>query len=67
MTINCELSDKFPPTFNRSVDDYNRWKKKLSLWQSVTEVPKKRQGGMVVLSLDENTQENVLEHLMQMN
>ena len=62
MTIRSELSDKYPPTFNRSVDDYSRWKKKLVLWQSITEVTKKRQGGMVVLSLDEETQEQVLEY-----
>ena len=55
------FTDKTPPSFNRSSDDYTKWKKKFDIWQTVTDVPKARQGGLVVLRLDDDTQDDVLE------
>ena len=55
------FSEKTPPAFNAQCDDYAKWKKKFKLWQGVTEVLKKRQGGLVVLRLDDDTQDAVLE------
>ena len=55
------FTEKTPPPFNKSKDDYGKWKKKLSLWQTITEVDKKKQGGLITLRLDDDTQESVLE------
>ena len=56
-------SEKSPPGFNRSTDEYDKWKKKFDVWQLITEVPKARQGGLLILKLDDTTQDEVLEQI----
>jgi hypothetical protein len=55
------FSEKTPPQFNGQTDDYSKWKKRFKVWQGCTEVTKAKQGGLVVLRLDDNTQDAVLE------
>ena len=51
---------KAPPVFKKG-DDYDKFKKKLEIWQMFTALEKKKQGPALVLSLDEDTQDSVLE------
>ena len=55
------FNDKTPPAFNRLSDDYSKWKKKFNIWKTITDLDKKKQGGNLVLRLDDVTQEQVLE------
>ena len=57
----ASFNDKTPPPFNAKLDVYSKWKKRFTLWQSITDVEAKKQGGLLVLRLDEDTQERVLE------
>ena len=52
------FSDKTPPSFNRNIDDYTKWRRKFNIWQTVTDVVKAKQGGMTVLRLDDDTQDS---------
>ena len=61
MAMASVYSVKTPPSFDRTVDDYVKWKRKFELWQTVTDVEKKKQGGLVLLRLDEGTQDIILE------
>ena len=49
-----------PPPFSRG-DDYDKWKKKLKIWQTLTNLSGKRQGAAVFLALDDEAQSAVLE------
>ena len=55
------FTDRAPPPFDSKVDVYTKWKNKFTLWQSITDVAKAKQGGLLVLRLDDATQEAVLE------
>ena len=55
------FTDKTPPCFNAKYDDYSKWKRKLNLWKSVTEVEKKKHAGLILLRLDDDTQDTILE------
>ena len=57
------FSVKTPPSFNKNNDDYAKWRKKLEIWQNVTEAPKTKQGGLLVLILDDQTQDTILEKI----
>lgn len=57
----AQFSDKIPPPFDRKVDIYSKWKKSFIIWQSITDVANTKQGGLLVLRLDEDTREEVLE------
>ena len=57
------ISDKSPPFFDKNKDNYSKWKKKLTLWQTITDVDQKKQGGLITLKLDDETQELVLESI----
>ena len=57
----ASFSDKTPPPFDKNVDNYTKWKKKFKIWQSITDVADTKQGGLLVLRLDELTQETVME------
>ena len=57
------FNDKTPPPFDVKRDEYLKWKKRFQLWQSITDVAKAKQGGLLVLRLDDVTQENILELL----
>ena len=61
MASSQAYSEKTPPPFNRACDDYAKWKKKFLLWQAITDVPKAKQGGLMVLRLDDDTQDAILE------
>ena len=52
-----------PPVFDRRRDEYSKWKKLYSVWSIVSKVAKKTRGGLIILSLDEETREEVLEQL----
>ena len=61
MTSSTVFSEKFPPQFNRSKDDYTRWKTKFQLWREITEVAKTKQAALLVLRLDDVTQEDIMD------
>ena len=52
--------NKAPPALNKG-DDYEKWKKKLTIWQKLTSFDDTKQGPALVLSLDDESQEAVLE------
>lgn len=54
-------SDKTPPPFDKKVDNYAKWKKKFGIWQNITEVNAAKQGGLLILRLDDDTQETIWE------
>ena len=60
------FSEKSPPPYNRSKDDYTRWKTKFHLWREITEVAKTKQAALMVLRLDDVTQEDIMD-LMTLN
>ena len=55
------FSEKTPPAFDKKMDVYSKWKKKFTIWQSITDVADTKQGGYLILRLDDSTQEAVLE------
>jgi len=55
------FSSKTPPAFNRRTDDYDKWKKKFRIWQSITDEENTKQGGLLVFQLDDYTQDTILE------
>ena len=57
------FSDKAPPPFDAKTDDYQKWKRKFDLWQSITDVTKVKQGPLLVLRLDDDTQDTIMEHV----
>ena len=57
----AQFSDKIPPAFDSKVDSYDKFVRKFRLWQSVTNVDKKKQANLLVLRMDEDTQDSVLE------
>ena len=57
------FSDKVPPPFNGNTDDFAKWKRKYELWKQITEVAPTKQGSLLVLRLDEDTQDTILELL----
>ena len=57
------FSIKTPPSFNKNTDDYAKWRKKFQIWSNVTEAPKTKQGGLLVLTLDDQTQETIFEKM----
>ena len=61
------FTDKTPPAFDSKVDNYQKWKKKLKLWESITDVAKAKRGSLITLRLDEDTQEAVLEAVTEEN
>ena len=57
------FSDKVPPPFNGNTDDFAKWKRKYELWKQITEVAPTKQRSLLVLRLDEDTQDTILELL----
>jgi hypothetical protein len=57
----ASFSEKTPPGFDRKSDVYDKWKKRFQLWRDITDVTKAKQGGLLVLCLDDETQEAVLD------
>ena len=57
----AEFSEKSPPPFNRATDDYIKWKTKFKLWKDITDVPVAKQTTLMVLRLDDDTQEAILD------
>ena len=54
------MSHKVPPKFIKG-DDYEKWKKKLKIWQSLTDLKKGQQGPAIFMVLEEEAQEALLE------
>ena len=52
--------NKAPPAFSKDVN-YEKWCKKLKIWQSLTSLEAKKQGPALFLALDEDSQEAVLD------
>ena len=63
----ASFSEKNPPPFDRKVDDYTKWKKNFAIWQSITDVVNTKQGGLLVLGLDEDTRDEVMQVLTTEN
>ena len=59
----ASFSNKDPPPFDKNRDSYKKWKKKLKLWQVGTDVPKARQGPLVALRLDDDTQDRIIDNV----
>ena len=59
----ASFTDKTPPSFDKKVDNYEKWKRKLVLWQHVTDVAYEKQGCLIILRLDDDTQDTILELL----
>ena len=57
----ASFSASTPPPFDKNRDNYQKWKKKVGVWRSITDVDKKKQGGLIALRLDDDTQETILE------
>ena len=55
------FSEKTPPPFDAKHDNYEKWKRKLSLWESITDVDKKKRGSLIIVRLDEDTQDSIWE------
>ena len=55
------FSDKSPPPFVRNIDDFNKWLRKFKLWLTITEVDKKKHGALLLLRLDDDTQDRINE------
>ena len=54
------VNHKVPPPFKKG-EDFELWKKKLKIWQSVTPIEPKKQAGTIFLSLDDEAQTAILE------
>ena len=61
--MSATFSVKTPPPFNAKTDDYCKWKKKFEIWESITEVAETKRGGLLVLRLDDDTQDDILEQV----
>ena len=55
----ARFSNVIPPPFDKNKHDYGKWKDKLKMWLSITDLDKKKQGCSIVLNLDEETLETV--------
>lgn len=61
MASNQTFSEKSPPPFNGSTDDYTKWKTKFQLWREIADVAKTKQAVLMALKLDDVTQEAILD------
>ena len=48
-----------PPVFDRRRDEYSKWKKLYNVWNVVTQAAKKTGGGLLILSFDEDTRDEL--------
>ena len=55
------FSDKTPPSFDEQTDDYERWVRKFRLWMAITEVEPRKRGALLLLHLDDDTQDRILD------
>ena len=55
------FTERTPPLFNGKSEDYPKWKRKFVVWRSITDVSKAKHGGLLVLRLDDETQDSILE------
>ena len=53
-------NSKVPPPFDKSMD-YDKWVKKLRIWQQYTSLEKAKQGPALFLCLEEDAQDAILE------
>ena len=59
----ASFTEKTPPAFNGKTDDFSKWKWKYDIWKNITDVDKKKIGSLIILRLDDSTQDTVLEAL----
>lgn len=59
------FSEKTPPNFDREKDNYSKWKKKFSLWETITDVDRSKRGSLIVLRLDDETQDSVMDSVSE--
>ena len=58
--MECEFDSDFAiPAFNKG--DFRKWKRLFGIWQSVTDVPKSKQGGLLLFQLDNDIQDEILD------
>ena len=55
------LYDLPPPPFNAKTDDFHKWERKFKLWLAITDIPKVKRATFLLLSLDEDTQDTILD------
>ena len=58
-----EFSDEVPPPFNGKTDDFLKWERKYRLWKNITDVDKTKLGSLVLLNLDDDTQDTIFESI----
>ena len=60
--MECEFDSDFAiPAFNKG--DFRKWKRLFSIWQSITDVPKYKQGGLLLFTLENDIQDEILDFL----
>ena len=60
--MECEFDSDFAiPAFNKG--DFRKWKRLFGIWQSVTDVPKSKQGGLLLFQLDNDIQDEILDFI----
>ena len=57
------IPEKAPPNFDRKTGDYPNWKTRFKFWQNHTDISKTKQGGFLLFSLDDKTQDSLLDLL----
>ena len=53
------FSDKIPPSFDKRTDDFAKWSRKFRLWMIITEVDLRKRGALLLLHLDDDTQDRI--------
>ena len=53
------FSDKIPPSFDKRTDDFAKWSRKFRLWMTITEVDLRNRGALLLLHLDDDTQDRI--------
>ena len=57
------IPEKAPPNFDRKTGDYPNWKTRFKCWQNHTDISKTKHGGFLLFSLDDETQDSLLDVL----
>ena len=57
------VTEESPPPFNRKLGNYQyfKWKKTFQIWKNITDVVSTKHGGLLVIGLDEVTQDQILD------
>ena len=60
-------SDKAPPSFNATTDDFGMWKEKFYIWKQITAIADVKQGAWLVSQLDIDTQDTLLDLISEVD